>query len=79
MFVELYEQVGSKLVETRRYYNTYNTLEDHRSFLEKEISILNSITDTFKVAMSSKSGKEKFSESMTTIINSVIQNVQKVK
>lgn len=78
MFVELYEQVGSKLVETRRYYNTYNTLEDHRSFLEKEISIINSIHDNFKTAMASKANREKFLESIQTIIKSVTQNVEKV-
>lgn len=36
-FVELYEQVSSKFTETRKYYNSYNTLNDTRQFLQKEV------------------------------------------
>jgi hypothetical protein len=36
-FVELYEQVSSKFTETRKYYNSYNTLNDTKQFLQKEV------------------------------------------
>jgi uncharacterized coiled-coil DUF342 family protein len=39
-FVELYEQVSSKFTETRKYYNSYNTLSDTRQFLQKEVLLL---------------------------------------
>jgi len=74
MFVELYEQVASKLTETRQYYTSYNTLNDTKSFLTKEVSILNSIHDGYKTAMSSKSGKETLLKSLGDIIVSV-QNI----
>lgn len=38
-FVELYEQVSSKFTETRKYYNSYNTLNDTLQFLQKEVVI----------------------------------------
>lgn len=77
-FVELYEQVASKFTETRQYYNTYNTLEDSKSYLAKEVSILNSINDSFKNAMSSKSSREQFLESLNNILKSVVQSLEKV-
>jgi uncharacterized coiled-coil DUF342 family protein len=39
-FVELYEQVSSKFTETRKYYNSYNTLNDTRQFLQKEVRFI---------------------------------------
>jgi hypothetical protein len=47
-------QVSSRLTETRQYFSTYNTLEATRSVLAREVSILNSIQDNYKQAMSSK-------------------------
>jgi len=76
-FVDLYEQVSSRLTETRQYYISYNTLEDTRSVIAREVSILNSIHDNYKTAMSTKQNREKFIESMDTIIKSVSQNLEK--
>jgi hypothetical protein len=44
-FVELYQQVGLKLEETRRYYAMYNTLDKTREFLSKEVKLIDSITN----------------------------------
>ena len=33
--------------ETKQFYTLYNTLNDSRSYLEKEVDLLNSIYDTF--------------------------------
>ena len=77
-FVELYEQVASKFTETRQYYNTYNTLEDTKTYLAKEVSIINSIYDNYKTVMTSKTSREQFLESLNNILKSVIQSLEKV-
>lgn len=77
-FVELYEQIAAKEVETRRYFNTYNTLEDTRTFLNRETSIYSSILEGYKVAMSSKSGRANFVSEMANIAKSVGDTLAKV-
>lgn len=78
-FVELYEQVASKLEETRRYYTRYNSLSDSKKFLVKEISVLNSIFENYGKAMdgSDTAKKEKFAESIEAIRKGVTDNVDK--
>ena len=36
-FHELYEQIGIKLNETKKYFSMYNTLSDMVTFLQKEV------------------------------------------
>jgi len=79
MFLELYEQVATKLTETRQYYITYNTLEDTRSFLAKEVSILNSIRDNYPLAMKSKGNKETFLGSLKQIVEGVLANLKQAE
>ena len=44
-------QVAAKLDETKRYYALFNTLEEKKGYLSKEVSLLNSIHENFtKVA-----------------------------
>lgn len=76
-FVDLYEQVSSRLTETRQYFSTYNTLEATRSVLAREVSILNSIQDNYKQAMSSKQKREKFLESLDQIAKGMVQSLEK--
>ncbi|KAF1336786.1 hypothetical protein FI667_g84, partial [Globisporangium splendens] len=71
-FLELYEEVALTLEETRKYYCTYNTLQTTQEFLEKEISLINSIHENFDVAMSSKTATQAF----FTQLDGIIQNVQ---
>eukprot|EP01094_Clydonella_sp_ATCC50884_P011783 TRINITY_DN2161_c0_g1_i1.p1 TRINITY_DN2161_c0_g1~~TRINITY_DN2161_c0_g1_i1.p1 ORF type:complete len:669 (+),score=247.33 TRINITY_DN2161_c0_g1_i1:93-2009(+) len=78
-FMELYEQVAVKLIETRKYYQMYNTLDDTLTFLSKEISILNSIHDNWKTAMKGKSMKEKFLEQLGGIVGSVDNFMKKTE
>lgn len=69
-FVELHETVQAKLEETRRYYAQYNTLADMRTFLTKEVSLLNSMRSQFEAAAKDagmkcaarKAGEESFSQ-----------------
>lgn len=39
--------VASKHKETKQYYTLYNTLEDTRRYMKTEISLLNSISDSY--------------------------------
>lgn len=79
MLVELYEQINSKFVETRQYYNTFNALDDTRRFLERELSIVKSINEQYGEAMKNRSNKEAFVNSMQTIVASVEQTLDKTK
>ena len=79
MLVELYEQINSKFVETRKYYNSFNALDDTRRFLERELSILKSIQDQYGEAMKSRSNKEAFVNSLQTIVASVEQSHDKTR
>lgn len=42
-FVELHDQVASKLDETKKHYNTFNNLTDRTDFLTKELNMLDSV------------------------------------
>lgn len=76
MFVELYDQVETKLVETRRYYCVYNRLEDTRQCIAKEVEFLESITANYEVAMKAKSTKERLLLSMQNIVKQVQGNYE---
>ncbi|RLN95038.1 hypothetical protein BBJ28_00013442 [Nothophytophthora sp. Chile5] len=76
-FVELYDEVALTLDETRKYYCVYNTLKTTHEFLEKEVSLINSIHENFEVAMSSKTATEAFFTQMDDIIQNVEGTVAK--
>lgn len=59
-FNELYAQVATKLDETRKYYELYNSLDEIVKIHKKEVSILNSIIDNYQQAMRSKTDKQTF-------------------
>ncbi|MGH0190438.1 UNVERIFIED_CONTAM: hypothetical protein FKN15_045453 [Acipenser sinensis] len=46
-FIELYGQVAATHKETKQFFTLYNTLDDKKVFLEKEVNLLNSIHDNF--------------------------------
>ena len=50
--------------ENRRHVSTYNTLEETHGLLEKEVSLIQSVNDSFQQAMQSKAGKEQFLDQM---------------
>jgi len=77
-FVELYDQVSSKLTETRKFFFTYNSQEEIKSLLTKEISLMNSVHDEFEKAMANKNKREKFLESFEGIIANVKANLEKI-
>lgn len=78
-FVELYEQMATNLEVTRRYYTKYNTLTDAHKYLNKEISILNSISSKWAQISASESLKNSFLTQMETIRSGVQENLTRVK
>jgi hypothetical protein len=59
-FVELYELVSEKLIETRKYYAMYNTLEDTHRYMTNEVSLLESIAQNFPKSIQSAKGTSLF-------------------
>ncbi|XP_015121471.1 coiled-coil domain-containing protein 93 isoform X2 [Diachasma alloeum] len=78
-FMELYNQVSTKHKETKQYYTLYNTLDDTKLYLSKELSLLNSILENYNEAMASTSGKEQFLKQFEAIIAGVKRNKEKVE
>ncbi len=66
-FGELYEEVATKLEETRKHYNTFNTLTKTHNFMGKEVSFLQSINDGFRDAMATRGGKKPFLDGLIDI------------
>ncbi|KAA8588450.1 hypothetical protein FQN60_001644 [Etheostoma spectabile] len=67
-FIELYSQVSATHKETKQFFTLYNTLDDKKVYLEKEVNLLNSIHDNFQQAMSSSATKEQFLRQMEQIM-----------
>ncbi|XP_070210821.1 coiled-coil domain-containing protein 93-like isoform X2 [Littorina saxatilis] len=78
-FVELYNQVSSTHRETKQFYTLYNTLDDTKLYLNKEVNLLNSIHDNFKQAMSTPANKEQFLKQFEQIVEGIKQNRAKVE
>ena len=77
-FVELYNQIAAKHKETKQFYTLYNTLDDKKLYLSKEVSLLNSIHDTFEQAMSSSANKEQFLKQFESIVAGTNNNKVKL-
>jgi hypothetical protein len=57
-FMELYDMVASKMVETRKYYDLYNTLNSSYQYLQNQLMILESIVENFAIGMRSKPAQD---------------------
>ncbi|XP_025829146.1 coiled-coil domain-containing protein 93 [Agrilus planipennis] len=78
-FLELYNEVSAKHKETKQYYTLYNTLEDTRLYIKNELSLLNSISDSYPEALVSNSAKEEFLRQLENIVAGVKQSRCKVE
>jgi len=76
-FRELYSQVAAKLEETKKFYALYNTLEEKKGFLAKEVSLLNSIHENYTKAAAGN--KDRIVESVEGILKGVQQSLAKVE
>uniref|UniRef100_A0A8C8ER29 Coiled-coil domain-containing protein 93 n=1 Tax=Oncorhynchus tshawytscha TaxID=74940 RepID=A0A8C8ER29_ONCTS len=73
-FIELYGQVSATHKETKQFFTLYNTLDDKKVYLEKEVNLLNSIHDNFQQAMASSGAKEQFLRQMEQIVEGIKQS-----
>ena len=79
-FIELYNQVAATHKETKQFYTLYNTLDDTKLYLEKEVNLLNSIHDNFEqAAKASSNSKEQFLEQLENILAGVLRNKENVE
>jgi chromosome segregation ATPase len=78
-FLELYAQVATKLDETKKYYELYNSLDEIVKVHAKEVTILNSILDTFQTATKSKQGKQSFLDQLDEMNSGLAKNLAKKK
>ncbi|XP_035917421.1 coiled-coil domain-containing protein 93 isoform X1 [Anopheles stephensi] len=78
-FLELYNQVSAKHRETKQFYTLYNTLDDTKLYLEKEMSLLNSIYDNYANAMQNPHSREQFVQQFETIVEGIRATKAKLK
>jgi len=78
-FVELYELVAEKLVETRKYFAMYNTLDESHGFMTQEVKLLNSVVEGFPAAMKSKQGRENFLAQFQKILEGIEKQKEQVE
>ncbi|MCL7041970.1 hypothetical protein MKW94_021104, partial [Papaver nudicaule] len=72
-FSELYVQIQEKHQQTRQYYATYNALLEIKELVQKETSLLNSISSQFQDAMTSTAGRAKLIDSMESVLKGTQQ------
>ncbi|KAL6088165.1 hypothetical protein STEG23_004637, partial [Scotinomys teguina] len=78
-FIELYRQISAVHKETKQFFTLYNTLDDRKVYLEKEISLLNSIHENFSQAMASPASRDQFLRQMEQIVEGIKQNRMKME
>ncbi|OUZ99653.1 Protein of unknown function DUF2037 [Macleaya cordata] len=78
-FSELYVQIQEKHRQTRKYYATYNALLEIKELVQKETSLLNSISSQFQDAMTSTAGRVKLIDSMEAVLKGTQQKLGKVQ
>uniref|UniRef100_A0A452QLZ0 Coiled-coil domain-containing protein 93 n=1 Tax=Ursus americanus TaxID=9643 RepID=A0A452QLZ0_URSAM len=78
-FIELYRQISAVHKETKQFFTLYNTLDDKKVYLEKEISLLNSIHENFSQAMASPTARDQFLRQMEQIVEGIKQSRMKME
>uniref|UniRef100_UPI00358FA7C7 coiled-coil domain-containing protein 93 isoform X2 n=1 Tax=Myxine glutinosa TaxID=7769 RepID=UPI00358FA7C7 len=78
-FLELYNQVSATHKETKQFYTLYNTLDDKKLCLDKEVNLLNSIHDNFHQAMGSSGSREQYLKQLELIVDGIKNNKTKAE
>ncbi|KAG7163838.1 Coiled-coil domain-containing protein 93-like [Homarus americanus] len=78
-FIELYNQVAATHRETQQFYNMYNTLADTRMYMDKELSLLNSILDNMAMALGNTANMDEYLQQLDTIVEGIRQNKLKLE
>lgn len=72
--------VDAKHHETKQYFTFYNTLNDKKCYMEKELSLLDSICEAYNNSMnSSLQSREEFLKEMEIILSGVQQTSSKIR
>ncbi|XP_039257784.2 coiled-coil domain-containing protein 93-like [Styela clava] len=78
-FVELYNQIAATQLETKQFYTMYNTLDDKKLYLKKQVDLLDSIYDNFDAARSSPENMTQYMRQFEKIVEGVKSNKMKVE
>lgn len=78
-FIELSNQVAATHRETQQFYNMYNTLADTKTYMDKELSLLNSILDNMAAALGNSASMDEYLHQLETIVEGIRQNKMKLE
>uniref|UniRef100_A0A6B2E8B7 Coiled-coil domain-containing protein 93 n=1 Tax=Phlebotomus kandelakii TaxID=1109342 RepID=A0A6B2E8B7_9DIPT len=78
-FLELYNQVSAKHRETKHFYTLYNTLEDTKTYLTKELELLNSIYENYSATQNSATSRAHFLKQFESLAEGIRQMKIKMK
>jgi len=77
-FVELYNQVSSTHKEAKEYIATNNLLSDTQRYLQNELSLLNSVAESYRAA-AGPAQRAEFLEQLDSIVANITANRRKVE
>lgn len=72
-FVELYQSIASRNLDIKKFYIFFNSLQDTRLYLKKEINLLDSIFDNLSTAKHSAISKNEFLLQFQQIVDGIIK------
>ncbi|CAF0725890.1 unnamed protein product [Rotaria sp. Silwood1] len=78
-FFQLYNQSAVLYRQTKQNYTLYNTFTDMINYMEKEITLIESIYQGYPQAIQSQSGKDNFLKQLENIVESVKQSRFKIE
>ncbi|KHN71170.1 Coiled-coil domain-containing protein 93 [Toxocara canis] len=76
--IELYNQMAAKHRETKQFYTLHNTLIDVKTYMQREIDLLNSIDDVQQLT-SKETYKDSFIENLENVLKGVDATLDKVR
>lgn len=71
--------MSAKHRETKQFYTLYNTLDDTKRYMEKELNLLNSIYETYQEGMHNPHSRDQFLKQFEAIVDGVKQTQTKVR
>jgi hypothetical protein len=70
--------VSAVHTQTKQFYILYNSLDDKKMYMNKQINLFNSIHDQFAQAMATQSNREQFVKQLEFILDGIKINLNKV-
>ena len=80
-FVELYELSSEKHIETKKFFELYNSINQSYEFMTTEVKLLNNIIESFPTAVlkGGPSARQEFLTKLESILDGVAQNKKHVE